>query len=102
MKKPSNFLLRTFMSFFFIVGVIFFVWIIFFDSNSYVNQQKQKAHSKELQEHKEYYEKEIVKLKESQQHIQKDPEQLEKYAREKYKYKKKGEDIYVIEKKSDQ
>lgn len=101
MRTFLKFIKSIFTSFFFIVGLLFIGWIIFFDSNSYINQQKQKAEYQELQEQKQFYEDEIVKLEEAQQHIEQDPEQLEKYAREKYKYKKKGEEIYIIEKKSE-
>ena len=101
MKRSFKFIKSILTSFFFIVGLLFVGWIIFFDSNSYVNQQKQKAAHQDLLEQKEFYEQEIVKLEEAQKHIEQDPEQLEKYAREKYKYKKKGEEIYVIEKRED-
>ncbi|MGB0525585.1 MAG: hypothetical protein ACPGJS_21590, partial [Flammeovirgaceae bacterium] len=72
MKGPFKLIAIIATSFFFIVGGLFIVWIVFFDSNSYVNQKKQKAHYEELQEQKEFYEKEIAKLKESQHHIEQD------------------------------
>ena len=89
---------RILKSPFTIIGILFIVWVTFFDSSSYVNQQKQKAHMESLKDQKAFYEREIVTLDKNKELIEKDPEALEKYARENYMYKKKGEDIYVLKK----
>jgi cell division protein FtsB len=50
----------------------------------------------ELEDNKEYYQEEIRK---DQRNIKllKNPDQIEKYAREKYYMKRDSEDIYIIE-----
>jgi cell division protein FtsB len=50
----------------------------------------------ELEDNKEYYQQEIKKDEEQIKQLN-NPEQIEKYAREKYYMKKDSEDIYIIE-----
>ena len=99
MQNLGGTLWKILKSPFFILGTAFVIWMIFFDSQSYVNQQKQKAHYQELLDQKAHDENGIVEMKKLQEQIQKDPEEMEKFARENYQYKKKGEEIYIIEKK---
>lgn len=49
-----------------------------------------------LEENKKYYQEEIQKDKQNIK-LLKNPEQVEKYAREKYYMKKDSEDIYIVE-----
>ena len=49
-----------------------------------------------LEDNKKYYQDEIKKDKENIK-LLKDPDQIEKYAREKYYMKKDSEDIYLVE-----
>jgi cell division protein FtsB len=46
-----------------------------------------------------YYQEEIKSLEEEMKELSSDPEQLEKFVREKYLFKKRGEDIFLIEEK---
>ncbi len=50
----------------------------------------------ELEDNKKYYQDEIKKDSESIKQL-KNPDQIEKYAREKYYMKRDSEDIYIIE-----
>ncbi len=50
----------------------------------------------ELEDNKKYYQDEIKKDKENIK-LLKNPDQIEKYAREKYYMKRDSEDIYIIE-----
>ena len=50
----------------------------------------------ELEDNKKYYQEEIRKDQENIKKL-KNPQQIEKYAREKYYMKKDSEDIYIIE-----
>lgn len=50
----------------------------------------------ELEDNKKYYQEEIKKDSESIKQL-KNPDQIEKYAREKYYMKRDSEDIYIIE-----
>lgn len=91
MKVP-----KFFRSFYFIVGVIFVVWMLFFDINDLYTQYQRREKLKQLQRDKVFYKKGIENIKEERAKLSTDPKKLEKFAREKYFLKKKGEDVYVI------
>lgn len=78
------------------VLLFFCVWMLFLDNYSYFDHRVLNNEIEELEDNKEYYQDEIKK---DQQAIKllKNPDQIEKYAREKYYMKKDSEDIYIIE-----
>lgn len=79
-----------------LVLLFFAVWMLFLDNYSWLVHRRLDAEIDELNTNKEYYENEIKK---DSQHIKllKNPDQVEKYAREKYYMKRDSEDIYIIE-----
>lgn len=97
-KKTANRypLLRFLTNRYFLVFAIFVVWMIFLDNYSLLDHQVLDKEINELDDNKEYYKDEIKK---DQQKIKllKNPDQIEKYAREKYYMKRDSEDIYIIE-----
>lgn len=76
--------------------LFFSTWMIFLDNYSYFDHRMLNTQIDELEDNKEYYKDEIEKDKKSIKQL-KNPEQIEKYAREKYYMKKDSEDIYIIE-----
>ncbi len=70
--------------------------MIFLDNYSYFDHRFLNNQVDELEDNKEYYQQEIKKDEEQIKQL-KNPEQIEKYAREKYYMKKDSEDIYIIE-----
>lgn len=74
----------------------FAVWMLFLDNYSYFDHRVLNNQIEELEDNKKYYQEEIKK-DEAQIKQLKNPEQIEKYAREKYYMKKDSEDIYIIE-----
>jgi cell division protein DivIC len=70
--------------------------MVFLDNYSYFDHRFLDNQIKELQDNKTYYQEEIKKDHEQIKEL-KNPEQIEKYAREKYFMKKDSEDIYIIE-----
>ena len=78
------------------VLLFFFTWMIFLDNYSYFDHRILDQQIEDLEDNAAYYKEEIKK---DQQNIKqlKNPEQIEKYAREKYYMKKENEDIYLIE-----
>ena len=74
----------------------FTAWMIFLDNYSYFDHRVLDNQIEELEDNKTYYQEEIKK-DEAQIKQLKNPEQIEKYAREKYYMKKDSEDIYIIE-----
>ncbi|WPR71562.1 septum formation initiator family protein [Flavobacterium sp. NG2] len=78
------------------VLLFFATWMIFLDNYSYFDHRILDNQIEELEENKAYYQEEIKK-DEKQIKMLQNPEQIEKYAREKYFMKKDSEDIYIIE-----
>jgi cell division protein DivIC len=76
--------------------LFFSTWMIFLDNYSYFDHRILDKQINELEDNATYYKEEIRK---DQQKIKqlKNPDQVEKYAREKYYMKKDSEDIYIIE-----
>ena len=87
---------RIFSNFYIIIGVVFLVWLTFFDSNDLYTQLKQTAKLKGLEDEKEFYVEKIAEVKTDREELLSDDELLEKFARENYLMKKPTEDIYVI------
>jgi len=81
---------------YFIVLIIFFVWMIFFDENSWLNHREFNNEIENLQNEKDYYKSEIYKDSSLVKKLE-DKEELEKFAREKYNMKKENEEIFLIE-----
>lgn len=78
------------------VMLFFLTWMIFLDNYSYFDHRFLDNQINELEDNKTYYQEEIVKDEKSIKQL-KNPQQIEKYAREKYFMKKDSEDIYIIE-----
>ena len=77
--------------------LLFFVsWMMFLDNYSYLDHRLLNKQIQELEDNKEYYKEEINQDLKSIKSF-KNPDQIEKYAREKYYMKRENEDIYIIE-----
>ena len=79
-----------------IVLVFFAVWMLFLDNTSYLEHRILNKQLNELEDNKKYYQEEIKKDKQNIK-LLKNPDHIEKYAREKYYMKRQNEDIYVID-----
>lgn len=79
-----------------IVLVFFTIWMLFLDNTSYMEHRALNKQIEELEDNKKYYQEEIKKDEENIKQL-KNPDQIEKYAREKYYMKRDSEDIYIIE-----
>src|SRR5690348_14523401 len=85
-----------------LVTAAFVVWIIFFDRNDLITQAgyMQQLHS--LCEQKGYLQQEISRIDSDRAALQSDPATLQKFAREKYLMKKNGEDVYLLDGKTEE
>ncbi len=83
-------------NFYFLVTAFFLVWMVFFDSNSFISQYRLSAKLNELKEEKAYYLEKINEVNEEREALFSNPQQLQKFARENYRMRKKTEDLYVI------
>ncbi|MCF6182038.1 septum formation initiator family protein [Lutibacter sp.] len=92
-NKP---LIKFITNIYVIVLTIFIVWMFFFDENSVLTHYEFSKEIKKLNTEKNYFKTEIAKDKKIIDSL-KNPNQLEKFAREKYYMKKENEDIYIIQ-----
>ncbi|HRN44150.1 MAG TPA: septum formation initiator family protein, partial [Flavobacterium sp.] len=74
------------------VLLFFCTWMIFLDNYSYFDHRILDQQIEDLEDNAAYYKEEIKKDQENIKQL-KNPEQIEKYAREKYYMKKDSEDI---------
>jgi len=95
MNRLKN-IFKPFKNIFLLVTIIFIVWMLFFDANSWLIQRELNKEIDALNVKKEFYESEISSDKKEIKILQ-TKEGVEKYAREKYNMKKENEDIYIIE-----
>ncbi|HRN98314.1 MAG TPA: septum formation initiator family protein, partial [Flavobacterium sp.] len=70
--------------------------MLFLDNYSYLDHRELDSQIDELEDNKQYYKDEIKKDSQSIR-LLKNPDHVERYAREKYYMKKDSEDIYIIE-----
>lgn len=83
-----------------IVSVFFIIWMVFLDNTSYLEHRVLNKQIDELENNKKYYQDEISKDEENIKKLN-NPDQIEKYAREKYYMKRDSEDVYIIEYEND-
>ena len=95
MKRKKNKILVYFRNIYAIIGLIFFIWMVFLDTNSLVNFIGLKKKLDRLENEKTKLEIEILKDKELIKKLN-DSIEIEKYGREKYFLKKENEDVYII------
>ena len=76
--------------------ISFVLWMLFFDTNNFFVQIEQHQKFNELILEKKFYQEKIKNVKEDMKILQDNPQLLEKFAREKYYFHKKTEDVYVI------
>jgi len=84
-------------NFYFLFLFLFFVWMLFFDSNDFVTQYKLTDKKANLEEEKAYYQEKIEEVKIERKELLSNPQLLEKFAREKYIMKKTSEEVFIIE-----
>lgn len=81
---------------YFIAGIAFLTWMLFFDRNDLMSQYEYRTQLNKLQAEKRFYLKESAKAVKDLNELTTDKSKLEKFAREKYLMKKENEDIFVI------
>lgn len=76
--------------------LIFFLWLLLFDSNNLISRYKDMRELHKLKIDREYYIKRIEEDRRKLHELKTDNHNLEKFAREQYRMKKPDEDIYII------
>lgn len=95
-KIQGNPVLKTLTNRYVLILIVFVIWMLFFDENSYLNHRDYNREIEELKNSIEFYKKEIESNKKMIEALQ-DPERLEKYAREMYRMKREDETLFIIE-----
>lgn len=79
-----------------LILLIFAIWMLFFDANSYLVHRELNKEINDLEKNIDYFKNEIADDKEFLRRLD-DSTELEKFAREQYYLKKENEDIFIIE-----
>lgn len=88
--------LKPFKNIFFVVILVFIVWMLAFDANSWLIHRELNNEIDKLNLQKKFYNS---KIKEDQEEIKNlnSAEGIEKYGREHYYMKKNNEEIFIIQ-----
>lgn len=76
--------------------ILFFAWIIFFDSNNLIDRAINLNKVHQLEKDKIYYENKISEDRAKLEELKSNPGNLEKFAREQYLMKKESEVIFIV------
>ncbi|MEX2349384.1 MAG: septum formation initiator family protein [Flavobacteriaceae bacterium] len=79
-----------------LILILFGVWMLFFDANSFLVHKELNDEINELENNKDYFQKEITNDKKFLERL-KDEDEMENFARETYYLKKENEEIFIIE-----
>jgi cell division protein FtsB len=89
-------LIDLFKNKFFLVTVAFVVWMTFFDKNDLLSQYQYHQEVTKLEQERDFYKTETDKVSKDLEELTSNPQQLEKFAREKYLMRKDNEDVFVV------
>jgi len=93
MKKVFRVLTNKYL----VTAVAFVVWTVYFDQNDWVSLQQRQKELDGLKGNIAYLATEINRMNSERNDLLTDPRKLEQYAREHYRMKHEGEDVYVID-----
>jgi cell division protein DivIC len=79
-----------------LILILFFIWMFFFDTNSFFIHNELNDDVNALEDNKEFYKGEIKRDKVFIEKM-KDSDEVERFAREEYFLKKENEEIFIIE-----
>ena len=98
LKESNRFikLLKPFKNIYFLILIVYIVWMVLFDANSWLIHSDLNDEIKVLNSKIEFYNSEIEKDKKEINTLN-SIDGIEKYAREHYKMKKENEVVYIIE-----
>ena len=89
-------LIDLFKNKFFLVALAFVVWMTFFDKNDLLSQYQYKQEVSKLEQERDFYKTETDKVSKDLEELTSNPQQLEKFARERYLMRKENEDVFVV------
>ena len=95
-QKLMSFFKKYIHNWFFYTGLLFLIWVAFFDENSLTQQIKLSKEINDLNDKEKFYNEEIKTIDEEIGAYNHDTALLERFAREKYYMKKDNEEVFVI------
>ena len=99
-NKPKNSFIgwcRRYISLLFVGLLALYVYVLFFNDNSYGHLRELHGEIKRLEKEKKENQDTLNKYYELNRLLLSDKEELERVAREKYGMQRPGEDVYIIE-----
>lgn len=87
---------KWFLNIYLLSGIAFLVWMIFFDTNSYLTHKELNKEIKELKTEKEFFKAKLDSENAQYINLKNNRSAREKYARENYFFKRKNEDIFIM------
>ena len=84
-----------------ITFIVFLVWIFFIDTFDIITQIKMNKEFKQLKQQQEFYKAEIEKDSTEIYNLNNNPEEQERFARERFLMKKENEDLFIIREKKE-
>jgi cell division protein DivIC len=81
---------------YFLTLTIFIIWVVLLDANNLIERYSQLSELRKLKQEKDYYTQKIEEDRGKLNELKTDNHNLEKFAREQYRMKRKDEDIYII------
>ena len=83
---------------YFVVTFLFVLWTVFFDQNDWMTLRQKQKELNGVKDNIKYLNTEITRMNTERNDLLTNNNKLEQYARENYRMKHQGEDVYVIEK----
>jgi cell division protein DivIC len=81
---------------YFLTVTIFVIWLLLFDTNNLIERYNQIKELRKLKQDREYYMKKIEEDRRKLNELKTDNDNLEKFAREQYRMKRKDEDLFIV------
>ncbi len=94
MKK----VLKVITNKYFVATLMFVLWTVFFDQNDWITMHQRQKELNGVKDNIKYLNTEIARMNNERNDLLTNNSKLEQYAREHYRMKHEGEDVYVIEK----
>lgn len=98
MKRPDSKILRFFTNKYVVASIIFLAVIVYFDENNLIVTYQLKQDVDQLKERREELRADMRADSIRASQLKYNHEVMEKYGRENYYMKRKGEDIFIIHK----
>ena len=74
----------------------FIIWMLAFDRNDFFVQRERRNELRALERNRTYFTQQIEAERKFSEELKSNPAAIEKFAREQYKMKRDGEDLFLI------